>query len=86
MHGAFLEDEVRIAEIRLSPIFLYRFAFLEGLSPIKILPGVGDFLLYLRSDGILSLIVGNISQCFFCCDVLSLIVPVVLVEDCDLVG
>lgn len=86
MHGAFLEDEVRIAEIRLSPIFFDRFAFFEGLSPIKMLPGVGDFLLYLSSDGILSLIVGDISQCFFSCNVLTLIVPVVLVEDCDLVG
>ena len=85
MHGAFLEYEMRIAEIRLGHVFFDRLAFLEGLGPIKILPGVGDLLLDLRSDGVLSLIIGNISQCFFSRYVLPLIVPVVLVEDGDLV-
>lgn len=85
MHGAFLEYEVRVAEIRLGSIFLDRFALLEGIRPIKILPSIGDFFLDLSSDRVLSLIIGNISQCFLSRYVLPLIIPVVLVEDCDLV-
>lgn len=85
MHGAFLQYEVRVAEIRLIAIFFDRFALLECISPIKILPGIGDFLLDLRSDRVLSLIIRNISQCLLGRYVLPLIVPVVLVEDSDLV-
>lgn len=86
VHGAFLEYEVRVAEIRLETVLFDRFALFEAVSPVKILPCVGDFLFDLRSDRVLGLIIGNIGQCFFSGYVLPLIVPVVLVEDGDLVG